>query len=186
MSTYKLLDDEEQDVLTLCSDDQNEEDDDFLTEEMKAKCLRTTGTCSMIIGVIEGIFVQGSTLGLNFLISTLGGGSPTANTYVSLTVAWSLIASSLGVTILLFLRNLVVTSFFISMDTTESGVKRQQKEEFMSAVIERVEKFFAVGTLAGVGLAWCITDILLEIKTHLLHSSLSFLVAMIWYSYAQE
>ena len=177
-STCKLLDLDD-DQATLSTGDDSSLDDSRLDEEIRADCLKTSRTCSSIIGFMIGMFIQGSTLGLNFLIASIGDGSPTLTAFVNVTVMWSVFASTLGVAILFLMRSLVVSAFYSTNDPDSYDIQR--KESFMREIISTLEKFYAVGALGGVGVAWCLTDLILDIKSHLLHSILTFLVATLWY-----
>ena len=186
--TCKLLDleDQEDDLATLSSRSDDEEscdddDDSVLDEEILEECLQNARSGSAAIGFLIGLFIQGSTLGLNFLVASIAGeDDPTLETYVNMTVLWSVFAASLAVSILFLMRSLMVSAFYSTNDPDSYDI--EQKEHFMGQLISTIEKMYAVGALGGVGVAWCATDILLDVKSHLVHSLLTFVVATLWYS----
>ena len=83
----------------------------------------------------------------------------------------------MGVCVLLFLRSLVVTSFYA---TTAVNDAFKAKENFVGALIQQMEYFFAVGALIGVCMSWTVTDIVLGMKAHIVHSLVTLAVALIW------
>ena len=177
MSTYKLIGDEE---ATLSSHEGSVETPSMLSVEQKAVCLQASRNCSTCIGVLIGIFIQCSTLGLNFLLATYGRSHPIEwGTYLALTLIGTAIASTLAVTVLLFLRHIVVISFYSTKSADSSELPSQ--EEFMVKVINTLETFFGAGALGGVGLAWFITDLLLGVEGHIIHSAFTMAVASLWY-----
>lgn len=178
-STCKLLDlDRDEATLSTC-DGASHYSSYSLDEEVASDCLETFKKCSAIIGFLVGLFIQGSTLGLTFMIASLEDGSPSATHYVNVTVMWSIFASFLAVAVLYFMRSLVISAFYSTNDPDSYFI--ELKEVFMHKVIRNLEKFYAIGALGGVGAAWCITDVALDVKSHLLHSICTFGVAAMWY-----
>lgn len=186
--TCKLLDVEDQDddlatLSTRRSDDEASSDDgSVLDEEILEDCLQKARSGSSVIGFVIGLFIQASTLGLNFLLASITEeeDDPTIQTYVNMTIAWSIFSASLAVGILFLMRSLMVSAFYSTNDPDSCGI--EQKEQFMAQLISTIEKLYAVGALGGVGIAWCVTDIILDVKSHLFHSLITFFVATLWYT----
>lgn len=141
----------------------------------------------MIIGFIIGCFIQCSTLGANFLMTTLYGKEVYyTQGFIGVSLVWCFITSIMGVSVLLFLRSLVVTAFYATNSSRQDEASLEVKENFMINVIENIEQFFAVGSLVGVGCAWTITDILLGMESHIYHSLLTIIIALIWCKFAMK
>ena len=148
---------------------------------MKESCLQMSRCCSMVIGFIIGCFIQCSTLGANFMMTTLYGKEVYfTESFIIVSLAWCFITSIMGVAVLLFLRSLVVTAFYATNSSRSDEATLEAKENFMMQVIENVEQFFAVGSLVGVGMAWTVTDILLGMQSHVYHSLLTVFIALVW------
>jgi len=193
MSTCKLLRDEEDATLSSNEYYHIEYDADvsqcssvrsLLREELETECITTSKYCSASIGFIVGVFIQGSTLGLNWMIAEVGKshGStkiPPLNTYIALTVGWTVIASTLATAVLFLLRSLVVSTFYSTNNVDCEELR--QKEKFMLQVIQTMERITAVGAVFGVGMARCLSDILLGVQSRVLHSSVTIVVAALWY-----
>lgn len=175
MSTTKLLDESEA----------SERYDSRLSETEKENCLNTSRTCSAIVGFCVGIFIQGSSLALNFILSYLGDEPVSLKTYTIATMVWSSLSGILGVSIMLLMRSMVVTTFY-STNSTKDGALLEEKEDFMCGVIHNLEKFFSIGAVGGVAFAWAATDLILDVKVHVLESSLVFLVAILFYCFSSK
>lgn len=152
-----------------------------LREMMKESCLQMSRCCSVVIGFIIGCFIQCSTLGANFLMTTLYGKDVYfTQEFIFVSLGWCFVTSVMGVSVLLFLRSLVVTAFYATNSSRQDEATLEAKETFMIQVIENIEQFFAVGSLVGVGIAWTTTDVLLGMQTHIYHSMLTVVIALIW------
>ena len=163
--------------------DENETPDryDSMVAREQEQCLRTSRTCSAIVGFCIGVFIQCSSLALNFVLNNLAGDDPIPlTTYTLATTVWSTLSGVLGVSVMLLMRSMIVTTFY-STNTTIEEALLVEKEIFMSGVISNLEKFFSVGAVAGVGFAWATTDYLLQIDSHIIESSLVFVIAFVWY-----
>ncbi|CAB9525058.1 expressed unknown protein [Seminavis robusta] len=157
------------------------EDVEQIKEMMKDGCLQMSRCCSLIIGFIIGCFIQCSTLGANFMMTTLYGKEVYfTETFIVISLAWCFVTSIMGVAVLLFLRSLVVTAFYATNTSRQDEAVLEAKENYMVQVIENIEQFFAVGSLVGVGSAWTVTDILLGMQSHVYHSLLTVCIALIW------
>ena len=156
-----------------------------IREVMKENCIQMSRCCSLIIGTIIGVFIQCSTLGANFLMTTMYGQEVYfTKSFISISLAWCLVTSIMGVAVLLFLRSLVVTAFYATNSSKADEATLEAQENFMIQVLENIEQFFAVGSLVGVGMAWTITDLLLGMESHIYHSLLTVVIAMIWCKFA--
>lgn len=176
-SDYKLID----------GNTAETEDAQQLREHMKDNCLQMSRCCSVIIGTIIGVFIQCSTLGANFLLTTIYGKDVYfTNYFITVSLGWCLATSIMGVAVLLFLRSLVVTAFYATNSSKADEATLEAKENFMIQVIENIEQFFAVGSLVGVGMAWTVTDILLEMNSHVYHSLLTVGIALVWCKFAMK
>lgn len=163
--------------------DQNGEPEDAsqIRETMKDNCIQMSRVCSIIIGTIIGTFIQCSTLGANFLMTSMYGKDVYfTRSFIVISLVWCFVTSIMGVAVLLFLRSLVVTAFYATNSSRRDEATLEVKENFMIVVIENIEQFFAVGSLVGVGMAWTVTDILLGMKSHVYHSILTVVIALIW------
>ena len=156
-----------------------------MREAMKDSCIQMSRACSIVIGFIIGCFIQCSTLGANFLMSTIYGKDVYfTQSFVMVSLGWCFVTSVMGVSVLLFLRSLVVTAFYATNSSREDEARLESKENFMILVIENIEQFFAVGSLVGVGVAWTVTDVLLGMQSHIYHSILTVFVALVWCKFA--
>lgn len=122
---------------------------------------------SCIMGLIVGGFIQLSSLGANYMLTELYE-RRTYEDIIKFSLAWSLLTSVMGVTILLLIRSLVAT-------VIKSGVK-----DVPTSVVLHLECYFAVGTLTGVCLAWTCTDIALGFRAHIWHSLGTLIIALLW------
>jgi hypothetical protein len=170
MTTYKLV-----------GESPELEGPENVRDMMKESCLQMSRCCSMIIGFIIGCFIQCSTLGANFMMTTMYGKEVYfTESFIIVSLAWCFATSIMGVAVLLFLRSLVVTAFYATNSSRSDEATLEAKENFMIQVIENIEQFFAVGSLVGVGMAWTVTDILLGMQSHVYHSLLTVVIALIW------
>ena len=184
MSSYKLIDDSSKSVAVQTDQRENTAQ---MRETMKDSCLQMSRCCSIIIGFIIGCFIQCSTLGANFLMTTLYGKDVYyTQGFIGVSLVWCFITSIMGVSVLLFLRSLVVTAFYATNSSRQDESTLEAKENFMINVIENIEQFFAVGSLVGVGCAWTVTDILLGMESHIYHSVLTIIIALVWCKFAMK
>jgi len=167
---------------TVCTDvtDLNEpliahDDED---KEMKADSVKWSKTYSLIIGLIIGCFIQFSSLGANFLMTSMYGYNVFfMKEFIVVSLLWCFVTSVMGVCILLFLRSLVVTSFYATTAVNDSF---ESKEDFVATLIQHMEYYFAIGSLIGVCMSWTVTDVLLGMKAHVVHSLITLVVALGW------
>jgi hypothetical protein len=133
---------------------------------------------SLIIGLIIGCFIQFSSLGANFVMTSMFGYDVFfMKEFLIVSLIWCFVTSIMGVCVLLFLRSLVVTSFYATTVVNESF---KAKEDFIAGLIQRVEYYFAIGALIGVCVCWTVTDMFLGMKAHVVHSLVTLLVALVW------
>jgi hypothetical protein len=184
MSSYKLIGDNSRSVAVQAGD---YEEAARMRELMRDSCLQMSRCCSVIIGFIIGCFIQCSTLGANFLMTTLYGKDVyQTQGFIGVSLMWCLVTSMMGVSVLLFLRSLVVTAFYATNTSRQDEATLEVKENFMIHVIENIEQFFAVGSLVGVGCAWTVTDLLLDMQSHIYHSLLTIGLALVWCKFAMK
>lgn len=180
MTSYKLLAEQPATIST-----ERESQIAEVKTMMKENCLQMSRGCSIVIGMIIGCFIQCSTLGANFMMSTMYGQQIYfSREFVIVSLVWCFMTSLMGVSVLLFLRSLVVTAFYATNSSKGDEATLASKEDFMEKVIDNVEQFFAVGSLIGVGAAWTTTDILLGMQSHVYHSLLTLAVALVWCKFA--
>lgn len=171
---------------TVATEDMNEpllslkttmsEDEDEAS--IKTNSMQWTNCYSCIIGLIIGCFIQFSSLGANFLMTTMYGNNVFfMKEFIVVSLIWCFVTSIMGVCVLLFLRSLVVTSFYATTTVNEAF---KSKEDFVAGLIQKMEYFFAVGALIGVCMSWTVTDIVLGMKAHIVHSLVTLAVALIW------
>lgn len=132
---------------------------------------------TMVVGLIVGFFIQFSSLGANFLLSTAVGTSTTAATSKAIiwfSLGWSLFTSILGVSILLLLRFIVTTAW----NMTSSSATSIPNDS--ATMIDKMESHFAIGALVGVCLAWTCTDVVLGMMAHVVQSVVTLVAALMW------
>ena len=162
--------------VTSSMDYEDEEEEDLF--DMQEQSAKWSKCYCLIIGLIIGCFIQFSSLGANFLMTSIYGYDVFfMNEFVAVSLLWCFITSIMGVCILLFLRSLVVTSFYA---TTPMNDSFQAKEDFIARLIQHMEYHFAIGSLIGVCTSWTITDIILGMKAHVTHSLVTLFVALVW------
>lgn len=192
MSTVKLFDQKQSAELQaqyrLLIDGQSVEPHEkySMTEADKAECLRNCKLCSTIVGFCIGVFIQFSSLALNFFVGNDKEDEepcPLAK-YAIFSCLWSMSASVMGVAVLLFLRSMVITAFYSSnsFSNHEDAQKLlKKKEDFMVMLVQNLERYFSIGTVFGVGTAWAFTDLALGIKPPLVQYICVVLVTCVWY-----
>jgi len=159
----------------------DETDHDRIRSMMEKNCLQMAKVCSAFIGLIVGIFIQASSLGTSFIMTTLYGKDIyLSQGFVLVSLAWCLVASIMGVAVMLLLRNLIVLAFYATNATVAAEAALDSKEAFMINVIGNMEQFFGIGSLSGVGISWMLTDILMGMESHAVHSFITVSVALIW------
>jgi cytochrome bd-type quinol oxidase subunit 2 len=122
---------------------------------------------SLLLGLLVGFFIQFSSLGANYLVSSTNKDGATQASFWWFSLVWSLITSALGVSLLLTLRSLLL-----------KGSSRERHQD--SFVLLHVECFFAAGTLMGVCMAWMGTDVALGLQQHMMHSAVTLTAALLW------
>jgi hypothetical protein len=172
---------------TLSSDDDCDEQDDGFDSDHDSAATATAQRLAyfqwytMAVGLIVGFFIQFSSLGTNFLLSTAVGSSTTTatSTVFLLSLGGSLFTSILGVTILLLLRCIVVTAWNMTTSTTSIPCRGSAclDDSFM---IHKMESHFAIGALVGVCLAWTCTDLFLGLMAHFVQSVVTLMAALLW------
>jgi hypothetical protein len=127
-----------------------------------------------ILGVLIGFFIQMSSLGASFLLDSFasedesGRVQLTTDGLLVFSLGWSFVFGTMGVTILLILRRLLL--LVCSSISTKFAHKLGLMLEF----------YFAVGCLVGVNLAWVLTDLGLGLQAHVMRSLLTLAAAAIW------
>jgi hypothetical protein len=135
---------------------------------------------SLAQGLIVGLFIQFSSLGANFMLNVLNdnnknndghqGMDVTRQDIIIFSLAWSFGTSSMGGLIFFLMRNLVVMAW--------SVVK--QPRQFQDYMIASMECYFSVGALVGVNMAWIVTDFVLGLQAHFMHSTITLAAALVW------
>ena len=157
--TCKLLrdvEDQEDDLATLPSsgteDEASCDDNSVSNEEILEECVKSAQLGSSTVGLVIGLFIQASTLGINFLLASITEeeeNETNIQTYVNMTVLWSVLSASLAVGILFLMRSLLVSTFYATNHPDSHDI--EHKEHFMVHLISTIEKFYAVGALGGSG-----------------------------------
>lgn len=157
-------------------DEDDEDDEDLIA--MQEQSIKWSKCYCLVIGLIVGCFIQFSSLGANFLVTSIYGYDAFfMKEFVAVSLLWCFVTSIMGVCILLFLRSLVVTSFYATTSINEAF---EDKEEFIATLIQHMEYHFAIGSLIGVCTSWTITDIIIGMQAHVAHSLVTLFVALIW------
>ena len=104
----------------------------------------------------------------------------TTTAFMVVSLTWCLVAAIMGVTVMILLRNLVVTAFYATQSSIRDAPTLAAKEDFMLQVIGNLEHFFAVGSLVGIGFAWLVTDFLLSMESHACQSVVTVGLALVW------
>jgi hypothetical protein len=123
------------------------------------------------IGLLVGFFIQFSSLGASFLLDAVFGENHaqqiSKQDLLIFSLAWSFLFGTMGVMILLLLRELVYMVL----------QRQYRKRQLTNAVCEaldglclNLEFFFAMGCLLGVNSAWVLTDLGLGFKAHIILS----------------
>lgn len=102
-----------------------------------------------------------------------------SNEILAFSLAWSVVASTMGVLMLCLARSLISMALNASSSGESSTLYAQDY-----AWLLRLEAFFAVGALFGVNIAWIATDIALGVQVQLLHSLWTELLALLAIGYA--
>lgn len=171
------------DASTVASVESNDLEEPLISKdsdeiEMKEYSMKWSKYYSLIIGLIIGCFIQFSSLGANFLMTSMYGYDVFfTREFIIISLIWCFVTSVMGVAVLLFLRSLLVTSFYATTVVNDSF---KSKEDFVANLIQHMEYYFAVGSLIGVCLSWTVTDVLLGMKAHIIHSLITLAVALIW------
>jgi hypothetical protein len=172
----EMLDENEEDYIVV------KIDDDINSNGRKYESEAAVKFLSFIIGLLIGLFMQFSTLGANFLISSYNLnkvqrhqsiGAPYDSKFlnanegplnlVTFNIAWSLLASLLGV------------CYMITIHSLLSDLHKPMKEMLL-----QMECFLTTGALVGVCIAWIGTDELLHVNGHLFLSIATLIGALIW------
>ena len=157
-------------------DEDDVEEEDLL--DMQEQSMKWSKCYCLIIGLIVGCFIQFSSLGANFIVTSIYGTEALfLKEYVAMSLVWCFVTSMMGVAILMFLRSLVVTSFYA---TTSVNKTFEDKEDFVATLIQNMEYHFAIGSLIGVCTSWTLTDIVIGMKAHVAHSLVTLFVALVW------
>jgi hypothetical protein len=164
--------------------------------------LQSFRVCGISLGLLIGCFIQWSSLGANFLLTVVYGTSAPSQEsgaqYVNLTRHdlvifswfWSLFTSTLGVLILVCLRQMVsITASPTSVQGNEIPLPLTKVAETLISILEG---WFATGCLVGVNLAWMATEVFFclgpgltchsptETALRMLYSLLALIGALLW------
>jgi hypothetical protein len=130
---------------------------------------------SLLLGLLVGYFIRFSILGAIFLGIAIFGEDAFTKPETAIDgfrLFWSFFASAITIGILGFLRNLVTFAY--------SAVGGRSKD-VLDVIVFNMELRFFVGTAVGFCLGWTMTDILLDMRTHMVYSLVTILVvALFW------
>ena len=145
---------------------------------------------SFLLGLLVGLFVQFSTLGVNFLIISLWDKhilERSTGELVVLSLCWSACTSLMAILTLLSLRSVVTVALQSSLKSKEekhTGSRRTavntNNNRILRNAIVHLECRFVCGALMGVCLAWTVTDVLLGINVQIMFSLVTMTIAMVW------
>jgi hypothetical protein len=126
---------------------------------------------NVLLGFLIGCFIQSSSLGANYVLTVLYGRDYEQlqehhNTIMMVSFIWSLLTSSMGIFVILFVRS------FLQQTIPHNATLEK------TMTLWTMEYSFAFGALTGVCLAWFATDILLGFQAHAFHSLLTLFFAM--------
>ncbi|CAB9501783.1 expressed unknown protein [Seminavis robusta] len=163
MLMQKLLDKEQTKVFD------KRDKGEFEQEMVPDEAIHTARVASSLLGICIGIFIQGSTLALSYLLTVFVGFEDDAlSDRVCYTVAlvWSVVSSMMGVSVLLLMRSILITAFYSTHDSDIEHNTRtlEAQEELMAQIIDITQKYYTIGSLFGFGLSWTVADYLLGLK----------------------
>jgi hypothetical protein len=171
----------------LLADEENLSPDDVCDtnaeqERLQKKCLETTRTSTAVIGFSIGIFIQGSSLALNFILGSIDSKARDISfeKYMGVAVCWSIFSSVLGVGVLLMIRSCMIETFYATNNDIAYDMLAE-KERFMVRVMDCMQKSYTLGAMAGLGTAWTTADFLLGCSSRIYQGLLTSIVAIIWF-----
>lgn len=142
------------------------QEDDKTVESILSPCgVKTMG---LFLGTLIGLFIQFSSMGANFFVHRL------CDNPVVFSLVWSFVTSTMGITVLLFIRILLA----ISWSGGAGDGKLLQRDHY--TLLLHVECFFAIGATLGLNFAWTLTDMALGLESHILQSFFTLLGTLIW------
>lgn len=164
-------------TLSTCSQGNNPDD---------AIIFRRLKLATLAIGMMVGIVIQFSTLGVNFLVMNQWGGGVDDDVLSSksslqqkqqvaliFSLVWSIITSAVAIFILACLRKLVQKSYF-------STLEKKTPDAILEEMMLQLECRFVVGALIGVCTAWSITDALMGMSKQIILSLVILAFALAW------
>lgn len=137
--------------------------------------------CSLVLGLLVGLFIYLSTLGAEFVGVMLWGKEileKSNHELIVFSLAWNLITTLLAIVILSSLRKLVSVVFLSAMATTNRSLT--QMDDILSELLSYMEGRFAVGALVGICGSWNVTNAVLGMKPQILQSLVILVVACLW------
>lgn len=134
---------------------------------------------SLVLGLLVGCFIQLSSLGANFLISTRYGSAYnekgiTKEDVFWFSFGWSFFTSAMGIGVLFLLRSIITTSYNVVMKQSQTNNKLTDR------LTLHLEYFFSFGALIGVNVSWIVTDVVLGLEMHIWHSFATLVLALVW------
>jgi len=134
--------------------------------------------CSLAIGFIVGLFIQFSTIGVNFLfISMWGtevvGGADFFSRVGLLSTIWSLVVTVMVVVVILCIHLMVKAALGHDGRTSKNG---QCSED----IVQCIEVYCLIGAVVGIFLAVAITQLLLGTFLCIISTLFSFLLVLIF------
>lgn len=126
------------------------------------------------IGICFGVFVQLSTLGVNFLMIAIWGEdsvlTQTQQQAMVFSLSWSLFTSCLALLVLSMLRGLIKSILDVNRS---DDIDRE-------GLMMTIEVRYVIGALTGVCLAWTCTDLMLGMESLAFYSLGTLVVALLW------
>lgn len=152
-----------------------------------------------ILGLMIGLFIQFSSLGINFLLQAVyrdlesssdlpnardplmlssGTHEEVKRIIIRISFLWSFITSFIGIVLLIVIRCMVTNVF--STFNAERSLASPALTLYQDKIILNLECFFALGATVGLNLSWTFTDYLLGLDSHILQSILTLGLTIFW------
>jgi len=121
---------------------------------------------SMALGATVGVFMQLSTLGVNFLVLSATKTSPKADIF-ALPLAYSFLTLTFALALLAIVRQI--------LSAVLSG---RQHDNVVHNILVQLECRFIMGALLGVCSSWIVTDVALGMQRQITFAACIFIAAL--------
>ena len=143
-------------------------------------------SCTLLLGLLVGIFIYLSTLGAEFVAVMVWGKDILDKTTTDLLVfslIWNLFTTLLALIVLSSLRTMVLAVLTSAMTTTTTSQQRRSQDniqEVGAELLSYLEGRFAVGALVGICVSWNATNLALGMRPQVIQSCIIMAVACLW------